>query len=93
MHIDVKNMNENHCKDCCYYLQHYTFDKHKIFRVYCGHCTLDRTRRKQPDAKVCESFIPSPPQEAAFVSKEYLSKELLQYMLRLELLPEIEERG
>ena len=82
-------MNNQQCKECQYYLQHYTLDKRKIFRVYCGHCTLGKAKRKRPDAKTCQSFTPRPPQEEAFVSKEYLSKELIQYMLRLELLPEV----
>ena len=86
-------MIERRCKECQYYLQHYTLDKHKIFRVYCGHCTFPRARRKPPDAKACENFVPGPPPEEAFASKEYLSKELLQYILQMELLPEIEERG
>ncbi len=85
-------MSEQHCADCRYYLQHYTFDKHKIFRVCCGHCIYSRVRRKQPEAKACENFAPGSPQEDAFASKEYLSKELLQYMLSLELLPEIKDR-
>ena len=84
---------ERQCKECQYYLRHYTLDKRKIFRVYCGHCTFDKPKRKLPDAKACEQFTPHPAQEEAFVSKEYLSKELLQYVLNLELLPEIEERG
>ncbi len=86
-------MVENQCQNCQYYLQHYTFDKRKIFLVHCGHCTFGRAKRKKPDAKPCENFIPGPAQEEAFVSKEYLSKELLQYMLSLELLPDIEKRG
>lgn len=52
-----------------------------------------RAKQKLPDAKACENFIPGSAQENAFASKEYLSKELLQYMLSLELLPEIEDRG
>ena len=86
-------MEENQCNGCQYYRQHYTFDSRRIFRVYCGHCTLERAKRKRPDSKACESYIPGPAQEDAFASKEYLSKELLQYMLSLELLPEIEDRG
>lgn len=86
-------MVENQCKECQYYLQHYTLNKRKIFRVHCGHCTFGRPKRKRPDAKACKSFIPGSAQEEAFVSKEYLSKELLQYMLSLELLPKIDERG
>lgn len=86
-------MDEKHCKDCQYFLQHYTLDKRKIFRVHCGHCTFGKPRQKRPDTKACESFVPGEAQENAFVSKEYLSKELLQYMLRLELLPDIDGRG
>lgn len=85
-------MSDQCCTDCRYYLRHYTFDTRKIFCVHCGHCTFDRARRKQPDAKACEHFIPGVPAEDAFVSREYLSKELLEYVLRLELLPEIEDR-
>ncbi len=85
-------MVERQCRECQHYLQHYTLDKRKIFRVHCGHCTLDRPKRKLPDAKACNNFIPGTAQEDAFASKEYLSKELLQYVLSLELLPEIEDR-
>lgn len=86
-------MIERQCKECQYYLQHYTLDKRKIFRVYCGHCTLDRPKQKLPDAKACNDFIPGAAQENAFASKEYLSKELLQYVLSLEQLPEVKDRG
>lgn len=83
-------MNNQHCEDCRYFLRHYTFDSRKIFRVYCGHCSAKRVGRKQPDSKACELFAPGQDQEAAFASKEYLSKELLGYLLSLELLPKIE---
>ena len=86
-------MSEKQCKNCQYFLQHYSLDKHKIFRVHCGHCTYARTTKKKPDAKACEHYIYAPAPEDAFASKKYLSKELLQYVLNLELLPEIEERG
>lgn len=93
MFLDVIIMSDNHCKNCQYYLQHYTLDKRKIFRVYCGHCTLGKPKRKLPDAKACEGFVLGEAQEDAFASKEYLSKELLQYVLSLDLLPEVVDRG
>ena len=86
-------MDEKQCKDCQYYIQHYTYDKEKFFRVYCGHCTYSRVRRKLPDAKACENYVEGSPREDAFVSKEYLCKALLEYMTSLELLPEIDDRG
>lgn len=86
-------MGDQRCADCCYYLQHYTFYSRKILRVHCGHCIFSRAKRRLPDAKACENFFPGSSPEEMFASKEYLSKELLQYMLSLELLPEIEDRG
>ena len=77
------------CKTCAYYRQHYTFDHRKIYRVYCGHCTYKKPKAKRPDAKACENYLLSESAEKAFVTKEYLSKALLEYMLSLELLPEI----
>lgn len=84
-------MKETQCQNCQYYLQHYTINNRKIFRVYCGHCTFHRPKTRKPDAAACENFIPGSPQEETFADKEYLSKELIQYMIRLELLPEIKE--
>ena len=84
-------MNDQHCRNCHYFLQHFTLDNQKIFRVCCGHCTFSRVRRKSPDSKACGNYVPGLPQEHAFVTKEYLSKELLKYVLNLNLLPEIEE--
>ena len=86
-------MNEKQYKNCQHFVQHLALNQRRIFCVYCGHCTLGKSKRKQPDAKACEHYISGPSPENAFVTKEYLSKELLQYMLQLELLPEIEERG
>lgn len=82
-------MSSDICRSCAYFRQHYTFDKRRIFRVCCGHCTFANPSRKKPDAKSCEHFTPAESAEDAFVSKEFLSKELLDYMLRMELLPEI----
>ena len=84
-------MEQNVCNTCLYYRRHYSFDQRKIFQVHCGHCAGRKIRRKRPDAKACDDYVRSDPEENAFVSKEYLSKELLEYMMRLELLPEIQK--
>ena len=83
-------MTEKHCENCQHYMQHFALNKRRIFRVQCGHCTFARPKRKRPDAKACEHYTPGRPPEDAFATKEYLSKELLQYVLGLELLPAIE---
>ena len=84
-------MDAKQCKNCQHYLQHFALNKRRLLRVNCGHCTLSKPKRKQPDAKACENFILGSSAEDAFASKEYLSKELLKYVLNLDLLPEIEE--
>ena len=82
-------MEQSTCSSCAYFKQHYALDKRKIYRVYCGHCTQIRAKTKRPDAKSCEQYIYKEPDEDAFVTKEYLSKELLAYITRLDLLPQI----
>ena len=86
-------MDSNTCRTCLYYRQHYAFDQRKIFRVYCGHCTYQKAKTKRLDLKACENYLPSDPDEKAFVTKEYLSKVLLEYVLKLDLLPEIHDAG
>lgn len=82
-------MNKNTCNTCIHYYQHYTFDQNKIFKVYFGHCTCCKVRSKRPDSKICKNYVYAAPAENPFVTKEFLSKALLDYILNLELLPEI----
>lgn len=84
-------MNQNTCRTCEYFCQHYTFSKGRIHRVFCGHCTAGKVKTKRPYAVACEKYNYSEPDEDAFVSKEYLSKELLQHVLNMDLLPKIED--
>ena len=84
-------MDRMFCKDCVHFRQHYALDQRKIFRVYCGHCMQHKVKKRKPDAIACEYFEIAPPDENSFATKEYLSKELLQYLLSLELLPQIED--
>lgn len=83
-------MWEHYCRDCRYYIPHYTFMHTKIVEVHCGHCTHSCLKSKKPNSKACEYYAASTGKEDLFVSKEYLSKALLQYILSLDLLPEIE---
>ena len=86
-------METKQCKMCQYYIQHYGLGNGKLFRVYCGHCVRGGAKRKKPDSHACEYFAPGEADEKAFATKEYLSKKLLQYVLEMELLPQIEEKG
>ena len=84
-------MSNMACKDCKYFFQHYSLDENQLFRVYCGHCTHNAVRQKRPDTKACTHFVAGPADTDAFATKTYLSKELLRYVLKLELLPQIKD--
>ena len=84
-------MEKNVCGQCAHYYQHYAMDTRKIFKVNCEHCVMPKLRRKEPYAAACDYFEFAPPDVDAFATKEYLSKELLTYVLNLPLLPEIKD--
>lgn len=84
-------MPEKCCKYCAHYRQHYILSGKKLVRIYAGHCTYAKVKSKKPDSAACGDFIEGMPDDEAFANKEYLSKELLQYLLQLELLPPIED--
>jgi len=84
-------MEKNTCKKCIHFRQHYGLDERRLFKLYCGHCVLPGVRRKKPDTVACEKFEEVLQEENAFATKEYLSKELLTYLLNLPLLPKIED--
>ena len=86
-------MQEYTCNTCANYRQHYTFDQQKIFRVFCGHCVFPKVKTVRPFKKSCAFYEPGGEDLDAFVSKEFLSKSLLEYMLKLDLLPNIEDEA
>ena len=90
--LEVIVMEEQYCKYCAHYRQHYILSEKKLVRIYAGHCTYAKVKSKKPDSPACVDFKEGMPDEEMFASKEYLSKELLQYLLHLDLLPPIEDR-
>ena len=84
-------MEEKFCKDCKHFCQHYRLDETGFVRVFCGHCMLMRHKSKKSYQKICDSFEPGENMEACFVKKQYLTKELLKWVLKMDLLPEIRE--
>ena len=84
-------MEHSTCETCLHFRRHYGISDGRIFRIHCGHCVYPKTRRKQPTANACQFYEPTTPVEDAFVTKHYLTKELLQHLLNMELLPPIED--
>lgn len=85
-------MNTYECKDCKYFVQHYALGEDQFFRVFAGHCMFARPKNKQSYTKSCKNFEPGVMDDARFVSKKYLSKALLNYILSMEPLPEMQEQ-
>lgn len=84
-------MNEVYCRSCQHYIQHYALRNGRLIQVYCGHCVYASPKAKRPDQKACEYFAQGVKDTEQFVSKEYLSKKLLDKVLSMELLPKIED--
>ena len=82
-------MTENKCRECKYFMQHYGLDGGELFKLHCGHCRHIRAKRRQPDSKACDNFERTAEKEQ-FVTKQYLTKELLRWVLEMELLPDID---
>lgn len=77
----------NVCENCFHFHQHYGISKGKIFEVYFGHCSFRRIKAiSKPDKNSCEHFVFCDKQNNEFLSKQFLYKELLLYLLNLELL-------
>ena len=84
-------MSNAKCKNCQYFYPHYVLGEQKIGWVNCGHCVFPKLRHKRPDTPACPHFVQGEADTARFADKRYLSKALLNYVLSLELLPEIKE--
>ena len=84
-------MEEYHCENCQYFMQHYVLCGDRLIQANCGHCTFSRPKTKRPNRKACENFQLGEKDLQRFASKEYLSKKLLDRVLDMELLPDIEE--
>ena len=89
-------MEEKHCNSCAFFKQHYGLDGKKLYRLHCGHCMKAKahalSKGRKPYAHVCNLYVPGEPDTFQFADKEYLSKALLDYVLSLELLPNIEDK-
>ena len=86
-------MNEQTCKSCEHFYQHYGIKDGKFSRVFCGHCVAAKGRPRgcRPYQKICENYLPGADPIDDFVTKEYLTKALLERILNMELWSE--QRG
>lgn len=85
-------MTQATCRNCTHFHQHYTLDKQSCSAIDCGHCDCPRLRHRAASAAPCGRFAPrvDPPELPDRKDVvHYLTTEVLQYILNLELPPEI----
>ena len=81
----------NSCKQCIHYVQHYGLFEGKLRPIFCGHCLFEHRKCKKPDAAICDQFIQNTSPYSKMVTKEYLTKKLLQHILDMELWQPLED--
>ena len=84
------------CKNCIYYHQHYILSEERCDWVNCGHCAYPRLKHRKPNDKACTNYQQrTSPQDLPDRQKvmHFLTKEMLRFILDLELPPEIGEEG
>jgi len=84
----MKNLT---CGDCKYFRQHYIFNGERLSRVHCGHCVHPRLKHRTPSTPSCPNFEQRMVGVEQFITKDFITKELLEYVLSLDLPPEITE--
>ena len=83
-------MDKQTCQTCIHFHQHYTLKTGKLLRVFYGHCTFCGAKAKDPLRAACKNYENAPPDEDAFASKNFLTKELIKKLFEMEILPPIE---
>ena len=81
-------MEQEICKFCTHYVQHYALTKSLCITVECGHCTWPRMKGRKPGTKACGHFelrqepLSLPERERVI---RFLTVDVLQRILSLEL--------
>lgn len=86
-------MDSPACKNCTRFHQHYILDKQSCTAVNRGHCCYLRLKHRKPDTPACAHYIRREmsaelPDRPAVIY--YLTTKVLEYILSLELPPEVE---
>ena len=76
---------DNTCKYCTHFVQHYGIFDGKLRPIFCGHCLLERKKNRKPYTPICDQFEQGTLIDDKMVTKEYLTKKLLQHILDMEL--------
>lgn len=86
-------MEQEYCRNCVHFKQHYHISGEYGFLIDCGHCVCPGLKHRKATAKACERFVkrekPELPDRKETI--HYLTTKVLEYILELELPPIIKE--
>ena len=92
MHLDAIIMDTPICKTCTHFHPHYTVNEQYCVAIDCGHCCVPRIKHRRPNQQACQHYT-SQSQSPALPNRQkvihFLTTEFLQYILNLELPPEM----
>ena len=86
-------MNTSVCKNCIHYIRHYIVDKKHYAAINCGHCVYPMLKTRKPNTAACKNFVLREEPLSLPDRNEtlhFLTKEVLEYIMSLELPPERE---
>lgn len=81
------------CRNCEHFHLHYTLDQYQATPLDCGHCSYPRLKKRRPSAPACVHYAKQKaPKELPDREKvlSFLTVDLLEYILGLELPPEVD---
>ncbi len=86
-------MQQKTCQDCIHFKQHYHLTESHGFMVDCGHCVCPGIKHRKASAKICERFQQREKADRPDRAKtiRYLTTELVQWIMELDLPPNIEK--
>lgn len=76
---------KNKCGNCARYVQHFAIFDGRLTKIVCGHCMDKKRKKTEQEMIACEEFVAGESVDNKMVRREYLTKELLQKVLSLEL--------
>ena len=86
-------MQQPSCLSCRHYRRHYVFSGDRAMATNCGHCIFSRGKHRRPGAPACAQYQPTEAETPLDRENviQYLTTELLDYVLHLPLPPKVEE--
>lgn len=74
-------MDNETCRACKYFMQHYIISENRLVRIFSGHCTQSVKKKNHTNTKACEMFTSCAADIPRIGSRRYLARLLLEYAL------------